>query len=282
MRFHVWQCLPLALAAVLAADAGAANAPRAVVVSIPPLKYFAERIGGNRISVMVMVPAGRRPETYEPTPRQMTALADAALYFSVAMPFERVWLDRIAAHHPGLRVVDCARLEDRAAAAAAGVDPHVWTSPREARLLAACMKRALQALDPNGTEAMESNFAALCRDLDALDAELRETLAAVAGRSFLILHPALGYFARDYRLRQVAVEREGKEPTARQLADLIDWARRAGVRTLFVQPQFARGTAEALAAEIDARIVEIDPLAEDYFASMRSTAAAIAAQERRP
>jgi len=250
-----------------------------VVVSIPPLKYFVERITGRTASVTVMLARGRSPATYEPTPRQMAQLAEAAVYFRIGMPFEDVWLERTAAQLPGLRVVDCpADLDEDLRSRP---DPHLWTSPREAQGIASCMKSVLVKLRPGSREDFETNYGALSRDLELLDTEIATLLAAGGTSAFLIFHPALGYFAQAYGLQQVAIERDGKEPSARQLIEIIDWARNRQVREIFVQKEFSQAVVKSLAEEIGADIVVIDPLAENYLDNMRAIALAIAGRGTR-
>jgi zinc transport system substrate-binding protein len=151
-------------------------------------------------------------------------------------------------------------------------DPHFWLDPRYAEIMAATIEKALAAADPAHAEAFRRNLAALREDLGALDARLREALAPLAGRDFFVYHPAFGYFADAYGLRQVPVEIEGKEPAARQLGRLIDRAKAEGVRVIFVQPQFSAKSAEAVAAAIGGTAVPMDDLAKDYIANLADMA----------
>jgi zinc transport system substrate-binding protein len=102
----------------------------------------------------------------------------------------------------------------------------------------------------------------------------------VRGRELFVFHPAYGYLASRYGLRQVAVEVGGKRPTARQLTVLVDAARASGTRAMFVQPQFSGGSARATADAIGVKLVELDPLAGDYFVNLESMAALIIAAYR--
>lgn len=151
-------------------------------------------------------------------------------------------------------------------------DPHTWLNPRSAKIEAANIARTLEEIDPPNAAVYEKNLAALQADLDALDARLTRVLAPLKGKEFFVYHPAFGCFADAYGLKQVPVEIEGKEPTARQLAALMDRARQGGVRVIFVQPQFSAKTAEALAKAIGGAVVPIDDLAYDYLANMTDLA----------
>jgi len=181
----------------------------------------------------------------------------------------------------GFRSLDGAGLQTPSGAAAkpesahddaAEADPHFWLNPRYAAIQAATIAKALEAADPTHAEAFKKNLAALDDDLDKLDSRLREALAPLKGRDFFVYHPAFGYFADAYGLRQIPVEIEGKEPTARQLARLIDRAKAEGVRVLFVQPQFSARSAQAVAAAIGGTVIPMDDLAKDYVANLADMA----------
>ena len=158
-----------------------------------------------------------------------------------------------------------------------GIDPHIWTSPRALQRMAANAYEAIHALWPDSVKYTE-NHARLQEQLAALDARTAEKIAASGVSYFIIYHPALTYYARDYGLRQVAIEDEGKEPSARALARLIEQARRDGVRTIFYQSQFPASTVEVIAGDIGAQSVAIDPLKEDVIANIDSLTDLIVAQ----
>jgi zinc transport system substrate-binding protein len=144
------------------------------------------------------------------------------------------------------------------------------------KLQAATIRDALIALDPDRRDAFEAGFARFAADLDTLDAEIRALLAGKRGRAFMVFHPAWGYFADEYGLREVAIEVEGKEPGPRTLARIIDKAKAEGVRVVFVQKQFGRTTAEAVARAVGGEVVVVDPLAEDFMVGTRAMATALA------
>lgn len=253
----------------LQAGAASASAPLPVFVSILPQKYFVERIGGEHVAISVMVGPGQSPATYEPTPRQMAALSRARLYFSIGVAFEDVWMKRILAANPGLRLVPMQRgiallPLTGPSGEPGGKDPHTWTSPLRVKIMTANIRDALIEADPAHRGDYESNYHAFIAELDALDRDIRAILAPAKGKPFMVFHPSWGYFAHDYGLRQIPIEAEGKEPGARSLAQVIDLGKREGVKVIFVQTQFSRRTAETIATAIGARVVGVDPLAENY------------------
>jgi zinc transport system substrate-binding protein len=261
-----------------------ANSAIGVFVSIPPMQYLANAVGGQRVRVEVLVQPGQDPHTYEPTPRQMSLLAQATVFFRVGIDFENALVPRLRESAPGLRIVDTregitlrpAEEGDQAHGEGA-LDPHIWMSPLLARRQAQSIRDALIDLDPAGRGQYEQGYARLAAKLEALHAEITAALAPYRGRELFVYHPAFGYFADAYGLGQVAVETGGKEPSARQLARLIEQARQRHVRVIFVQPQFSQAAARAVADAIGGAVVPLDDLAADYVANLREVARRVAA-----
>ena len=260
--------------------------PVPVVVSILPEQFLAERVGGRHIQVSVMVGPGQSPETYEPSPAQMAALKAARVYFRIRVPFEAVWMSRMQSVNPKMTVVDVSegirlrpidRIGGESGKETGPPDPHVWTDPPLAKLMAAHIRDTLIRLDPSHKADYGRNYTQLAAELDALDAEIRNRLSPVKQRAFMTFHPAWGYFADNYSLRQIPIESEGKEPGPRTLMQVVQEAKRLGIKVIFVEPQFSRSSATMVAREIGGRVVAIDPLSDDYLGNMRKVVAAFAA-----
>lgn len=257
-------------------------------VSIPPLAFFVERIAGENAEVHVFVGPGQSPVTFEPTAKQMARLARSDVFFSVGVPFEEALLPRIRENMPDVEIVDTSagistrsfsheRLIDTAGGTEAahvhhGPDPHVWLNPRHAQTLAGNVYQTLVRIDPARSGRYEQNYRELISELEHLDAELSELLAPLKGTEIVVFHPAYGYFAEAYGLKQVAIEEGGVPPGSKHLAQLLEKARERGLKAIFVQPQFSRTTAETLAREIGAQIITIDPLSADYLVNLRELA----------
>jgi len=261
-----------------------------VFVSIPPLAYLVEQVGGDQVKVHVLVEKGQEPHTFEPLPRQMATLARATLFFKVGFPFEEELVRRIQAGSKKLTVVDMAQGVARlkmpcTCSRGAGrhhahdheePDPHVWLSPPALKIMATNTAEALKRIDVAYAARYDLNLAALVEEIDQTHEKIREKLAPYAGESFYIFHPALGYFAEVYGLKQVAIETGGKSPTPRQLRAIIKQARADGARILFVEPQFDRRGAQVVARAIGGKLETIDPLASDVLANLETLAEKIA------
>ncbi|MBW2272957.1 MAG: zinc ABC transporter substrate-binding protein [Deltaproteobacteria bacterium] len=253
-------------------------------MSVPPQAYFVERIGGDHVRVQVMIPAGASPETYSPTPRQRAGLDRARAYVLVGHPgfvFERVHIRPLLEGRPSLRVIDMMEPLDGAEPAPRerATDPHVWLSPAAVAAAAVEIGRSLVALAPEHGDEFRANLGVFLEEIEELDSGIRESLSAVppdpAARSFLVVHPAWGWFAREYALVQIAIEAQGKEPGPAELIPLIERARSSRLRVVFVQRGFSQRRARLIAGEIGADVVELDPLARDWLDNMVRVAAAL-------
>jgi len=241
-----------------------------VFTSILPQEYFVKRIGGDRVEVQALVKPGSSPATYEPTPRQMAALSESKVFFRIGVPFENVFVPKIEGAMEGLRIIDTRR-----GITLRGKDPHIWLSPRLVKIQARTIADGLIELDPAGKANYEENLASFLQDLDTLDKNLAEALDPVKGKTLMVFHPAWGYFADAYGLKQKPIELEGKDPSAKRLARMIEMANDEGVRVIFVQPQFSMESAQHIADAIDGAVVPINPLARDYVGNLEHVAETI-------
>jgi len=277
----------IAIAAVLWMTAASCNtaAPAqvekkiGVAVTILPQREFVARVGGDKVDITVMVPPGASPHTYEVTPAQMVLLSRAKVYCKVGSPieFELAWLDKLLAQNKDMLVVDCSKGIDFVESDdpdEPGTDPHIWTSPRNVKIMVQNICTGLSQVDPPNRQYYEGNRDSYLKDMDGLDAEMAALLKGTGNHTFIVYHPAWGYFARDYGLRQLGIEQEGKEPKAAYMSRLINEARLQNIKVIFVSPEFDSRSAEAIAREIGGKVVIIDPLAGDYLDNMRKVAAA--------
>lgn len=245
-------------------------------VSILPQAYFVERIGGDRVAVNVLVGPGMSPATYEPTPKQLSALSGAHVFFRIGTPFEDGLIRKISDSFENLKIIDTRKgitmRYFRGSGKAERADPHIWLDPKRVKIQAETIFETLSELAPEHSEQFEKNLSDFQNDLERIDAKISEILAPFAGQKFYVFHPAFGYFGESYGIRQVPIEIEGKEPNPRVLVRLIELAKQEGVKVIFVQPQYAQKNAEILAKEIGGAVVPIDPLPRDYLKQMEETA----------
>jgi zinc transport system substrate-binding protein len=284
--------------AVLAAGCHPAAAPARsgriqVAVSVPPQGYFVERIGGDWVEVQVMIPPGYSHVDYPLTPRQMVGLSAAQLYVKVGHPgfeFEPQRIDPLLARLPGVQVVDMSRGMDlitenygegghgEGGHSHEAGDPHVWVAPDSVAVAAGNIARALARIDPAHSAEYGANLQRFEADIESLDREIRARLGPHRGDKFMVYHPTWGYFARQYGLEQVAIEAEGKEPSALGLMELIDTARREEIQVIFVQQGFPRKSAQVIADAVGGRVLTADPQERDWLANLRRVTAELAAE----
>ena len=278
-RSHPALCWVLIFSVLTPAIAAAQK----VYVTIPPQAFLVEWLAGDLVQVDILLPPGASPATYEPTPKQMAALDNAQAYLQIGSPFEGPILEKVAELMPELHIVDCragVELEPMGGGGhdhgAGLLDPHIWLDPQRMKIIASTTAEALEALLPDEAQGIEERLAVLHHAIDATDTRVAAVLAPFAGRTLLVFHPAYGYFTRRYGLNQMAVEVDGRAPSARRLATVVDELRHQPVPALFVQPQFSRSAAERVANALDCKLVELDPLAGDYLANLEIMADRIA------
>jgi zinc transport system substrate-binding protein len=243
-----------------------------ITVSIAPFKYFVEEIAGNDFKVNIMVPAGADPHTYEPFPEQINKLRKSAGYISNGyLGFEMNWLDRFYETNPTMKKLSLGEGIDPLASEhhhegghLEGADPHYWVSPRCALVIAGSVREFLTELNPLQKQKYETNYQLLISKIKEVDARAKELFSSAPSKGFMIYHPNLAYIARDYGLEEIPVEFEGKEPTPFRMKELIDRARKDNLKTIFVQVEYDTKNAKAIAGEIGAKIILIDPLSENW------------------
>lgn len=266
--------LTLLIVAMLASCSDKSSKPlRTATVTIEPLRYIAEQIAGDRFHVVTMVPSGSNPEMYEPSARQMMELAHSDLYIKVGeIGFERTWMKKLKENAPKTVFVDSSEGVEMLQTIHGVPDPHVWMSVANAKTMARNICKALVEVSPADSAYFNGNLKQFIAHADNVDASIRSTLSEGKSRSFLIYHPILTYFARDYGLRQLPMEEEGKEPSAAQLRNVIAMAKAAAVKTFFVQREFANRNIDVVAGETKAQTTEIDPLGYQWDEVMMDVA----------
>ena len=290
-------CYLLSILLITPAVAAANRIP--VFVSIVPQKYFVQQIGGDRVDVQVMVSPGANPATYEPKPRQMADLSNARAYFSIGVPFEKTWLKKMVAANPRMEVVHtdagitripmqphhhlddthtlAGHRESESMPADRSLDPHIWLSPPLVKKQVRTILSALQKIDPVHSNIYAANCTGFIARIDALHVQLKQIFKGSQGLRFMVFHPAWGYFARTYGLKQIPIEIEGKAPKPAQLKALIENARKLKIKVIFVQPQFSTKSAKLVASAIGAQVAFADPMAIDWMANLREIANKFAA-----
>lgn len=256
---------------------GSNSGEKIITVSIPPFKYFIDAIGGEDFSVNIMVPAGANPHIYEPVPDQISNLRKSVAYVSDGyLGFEMTWLDRFYETNRGMKKLSLSKnielikpIGHYDSEHVEGADPHYWVSPQCALVMALSIKSLLISLNPGNKEKYELNYINLVKSINDIDKRARKLFSGYQNKPFMIFHPTLGYLARDYGLKEIAVENEGKEPNPSSLKELIDIGKAEKIRVIFVQKEYDTKNARAIAAETGAVLETIDPLSENWAASVQ-------------
>ena len=255
-----------------------------ITVTLEPLRYFTEAIDGENYKIVSMVPKGSSPESYDPTPQQLVNLSKSQAYFRIGhIGFEQAWMKKLEANCPNMKIYDTSKgidlIRDKGHWHGnhfheGGVEPHIWNSTQNALIIADNIYQALCELDSTHQADYKNRLDSLKQSIQQTDAETRKLLEN-ADSTFLIYHPALSYFARDYGLKQISIEEGGKEPSPAQLKKLIETCRNKNVHTIFIQQEFDQRNAQLIAHELGIDIVSINPLSYDWTEEMLQTAKAL-------
>lgn len=243
-----------------------------VTVTIEPFRYFVEQIAGDDVNINVMVPAGSNPETYEPTPRQMVDLGNSVLYFKVGeIGFEKTWMNKLKKNAPKMKVIDTSAGINLAKTKSGYTDPHTWMSLKNAETITANIAGALMEMFPDKADEYKKKYWEYRTHLNQLSDKMDDYYFSVKyGRqtSFVIYHPILTYFAREYSLEQYPLEDEGREPSISQIQDIINRAKSEDINVLFVQKEFANRNIQTFIDATHVEPIEINPLSYDWEGQM--------------
>lgn len=263
------------------------NTEPTIIVTIEPLRYFTEAIAGDKFKIVSMVPEGNNPETYDPTPQQMVSLSKSKAYFKIGyIGFEQSWMKKLKENTKEINFYDtstginlvhqqCSHNHGKNNTIHNhGVEPHVWNSTDNAKIIANNIYNALSELDKDNSEYYKKRLDSLSIIIDNTEEKIKSIIPE-ADKTFLIYHPALTYFARDYGLEQISIEEGGKEPSPAHLQSLIKTCKEKNARVIFVQQEFDKRNAEIIARELGLKVVPINPLNYNWPEEMINTAKAL-------
>lgn len=259
-----------------------------IVVSVIPQIYFVKKIGGDTVNVSAMVPDGRSPETYEPLPTQMKIIKNADIYIGVGMEFEKVWSDRFKGANSNLKIIDLSanlKLREMTHSDTESShhhrkhDPHIWLSVALAKDEAKQICQILSNLSPKNADKYHENLQKFLNEIDQLDASVKQIFAMPnAQKSFVVYHPAFSYLAAEYGLDEIALEADGKSPKTKRMMKIQNIIKQKNIGVVYIQPQFSKKRVLALANDLKLRVLELNPLAEDWKKNILFIAKTIATQ----
>jgi len=249
-----------------------------VCVSIAPQAFFVQKIAGDLVETTMLVPPGASPATYSAKPSQLKNIKESSLYFTIGVPFEKNWLERFTSINPQLKIIDTTKGIDKLPMAHEvghhedpdhhhkhGIlDPHVWLSPSLVKKQVAIIKDTLSVEDPENSAIYEKNYHLFVKELENLQQIISQKLKNIQNREFIVFHPSFGYFAKDFNLTQIAIEKEGKEPSLKYINKVITFSKKNNIKTVFVAPQFSQKSAQYIADHINGTVQSINPLSQEW------------------
>ncbi|MBU1669115.1 zinc ABC transporter substrate-binding protein [bacterium] len=264
-----------------------------IIVSILPQKIFVDMIGGEKVHTSVMVQAGASPHNYEPKPSQMLEITKAKLYFSIGVEFEKVWLKKFQNQNKNLIISDISHDINKSIMQrhhhdehkahhekdVTNKDPHIWVDPINVKQIAENIYETLVSIDANNSNYYKANLTAYLKELETLDNDIKTILKDTPKDSaFMVFHPAWGYFAKRYELKQLPVEVEGKSPKMKTLVKIMQEAKEEKVQAIFTQPEFSDKAAQLIAKNLNIQVIKASPLAHNWAENLKNLAKAIAQQ----
>jgi zinc transport system substrate-binding protein len=248
------------------------SAKMQVAVSIAPQEFFVQKIAGDKVDILTLVKPGTSPATYSLKPSQLKALTKSKLYFTIGVAFEKNWLYKFKDINPKLKFIDTTKgikklhIEEHNhdGSKHEGLDPHIWLDPNLVKSQIMIISQSFMRADPKNEKFYFENANRFIKELEEIDADIKNIFADVKQKEFIVFHPSFGYFAKAYGLKQIAIEKEGKEPSVRYIKKVVDFAKKEGIKTIFVAPQFSQKSAKQIAKLIDADVKTIDPLSKNW------------------
>ena len=245
-----------------------------IVSSVAPVSFLAQKIGGENVELHTLISADAH--NYEPKPSDMKIIAKADVFLAIGVEFERVWLEKFKANAKNLLIT---KLDENITKIKQEhshdhdhdheLDTHIWLDPLNAKIIAQNIANTLIKINAQNQKIYEQNLNALLRELDELDNYAKTELAGLKKRAFIVYHPAWGYFAKRYDLEQISIEKNAKEPKINELASIIKDAKKHGVSVIFTNPGYLGHSPQVIASQIGAKIIQIDPLSNDYFNALK-------------
>ena len=253
-------------------------------VTIVPQRNFVKAVAGDKSDVIVMIPPGYSPGNYAPRPSELTKFSEAQIYFSMGVPADvQNILPKVKQFNPDIKVVKLAekvgqKYENRQFPSGSR-DPHIWLSPQRVIYMIEIIKDELIKLDPANEDFYKNNAKNYIEKIRETDQRIREIIKDKDSKYMLVYHPSFGYFAEEYNLEMVSIEEGGKEATAKHLQEIIDFAKENNIKKIFYQAEIDSRQTEAISEEIEAELIKLDPLAEDYLDNLIEMAKKIRGDE---
>ncbi|MDD5786644.1 metal ABC transporter solute-binding protein, Zn/Mn family [Campylobacter lanienae] len=251
------------------------NAKPVVSATILPVEYFIEQIGSNSVEITTIVKANADPHSFEPKVSDMKKLEFSDLFFAVGIEYEGVWLPKFSKAYPNLKIINTqanAHMpqdhDNHDGHDHEEFDTHIWLDPIMVKDQAKIIAQALSDEYPQNSQIYNQNLDKFNQEIDKLDSYIKDSLKDLKNRKFMVFHPSWGYFAKRYDLTQIAIESGGKEPKPAALARLIKRAKDENIKVIFISPGFSKKSAELIAKQTGAKLIEIDPLSKEWLENM--------------
>ena len=252
------------------------------VVSITPQKTFLQEIAKDKVNITTMVKPGVSMHTYEPKPSDMKKIAKADIYFGIGVEFEEHWLDKFKSLNQKMLIVDTSKgikklssLHKDEHTKDEHLDPHIWTSPSNVKIIASNILDALVLKDSKNKEFYIKNYKEFINKIENTNKQIKDILSKKDHNRFMVFHPSWQYFAKQYNLKQIPIEIEGKNPKPKMLKELIVKAKKNNIKAIFASPYKSDKMAKLIANELKIKVIKITPMSQKWSDTLIKMAKAI-------
>jgi len=224
-----------------------------ITTTVLPQKGIIKAIAPNS-NVFVMVPPGSSPATYSITFKDLEKIKNSEVYFTIGVPFDKKYINKIKEINPNIKIIYFGKYLNKSK------NPHIWLSPAKLMLQAKVVLNTLINLDPKNKETYLNNYIRYINSLANIE---KNGFSKIKQKAFITFHPAFYHFAKDFNLKEIAIQKEGKNPSFSYLAKIINLAKKNNIKSVIISPEFSKKYAEIIAKKINAKIYVISPLNED-------------------
>ena len=267
-----------------------------IMASFYPMYDFAKKVGGDKVEVTNMVPAGTEPHDWEPSATDIKKLEEADVFIYNGAGMEHWTQDVLGSlENRNLKVVEASKgitllegneeeenSKEANSSTGAIYDPHVWLNPLNAKVEMKNIKNAFVKVDPDNKNYYEKNYKRYANKFDQLNQEYKEGLSNIKSKNLITSHEAFGYLCQAYGLNQVGIEglSADSEPDASRMNEIIQFSKENNVKTIFFEDLVSPKVSKTIADEIGAKTVVLNPIeglttkeikaGKDYFTVMKS------------
>ncbi len=237
------------------------TSPIKIITSIASINFFIQEIAKDNAIATNIIPKNKDAESYEPSFNIMNLITKSDMFIGIGMPFEKIWLPKIQSANTNLKIL---LIQEKL-----GKDSmHIWASLENAKEIAKIIAESLYELDYENEKFYKQNLGLLLKKIESTQISILDTIKQMPHKQFIVYHPILDSFADEYGLDELSLQQHGKKYGISDMLNLIKKGKKLQIKRVFSEHN--NKDIQTLAREINARVVIINPIHEDYLNNMES------------